>query len=37
MELTFDSQDLTLERLNIVGNNIHIHQLIKYVALNTAF
>jgi hypothetical protein len=33
----FDSQDSTFKRLNIVGNNIHIQYLIKYMALNIVF
>jgi hypothetical protein len=35
--MTFYLHDSTLERLNIVGNSIHIQQLIKYVAYDTIF
>jgi hypothetical protein len=33
--MMFDPQDSMLERLNTVGNSIHIQQLIKYVASDT--
>jgi hypothetical protein len=32
-----DPQDSTFERLNTVGNSIHILQLIKYMASDTIF